>query len=113
MATSILPGLTQGSSRVPQDRFIEDQAETGRFRVRRVSRRQHWQFQLRWQNRLRADWASVEAFWRATRERQFEYVWPLDGEVYLAHFLQAPQSRPVPGGLWDIEVTLSGRPKIQ
>ena len=111
MATSILEGIVQGSSRIPDDRFLEDQADTGEFHIRRISRRRHWQFNLVWKNRQLEDVDAVENFWASTYEQAFDYTWPLDKKIYIAHFMQAPVSKPQVGILWEIHVTLLGRIK--
>lgn len=111
MATRILPGIVIGSSRIPDDRFLEDQADTGDFRVRRVTKRRHWTFNLVWKNRSMEDMRVVEDFWSSVRDSMFEYEWPLDKRIYLAHFISPPTFKPETGTFWEIRVSILGRLK--
>jgi len=96
------------STRVPRDRFLEDQSEVGEFRARRIARTRVWDFNLIWEYRSLAEVQHVEAVWGEILQGAFTFDW-YDGKRYEARFLRAPQSSEQAYKFYRIEITIVGR----
>jgi hypothetical protein len=108
VAKPIYVPLSPQSKRIPLDRYQEELASNGKPRVRRLSNIRHWEFDLVWTGRPYEDTVQIMNIWNAVHQKAFDYLWPLDGEIYRAKFLQAPSVKQTSFNRYEIVVRLQG-----